>query len=117
VAANTKSGAQVARSENPVDNLGKNDFSARLNQTFRIHFGEDAVLDAELTEVQALGPAPDVDADWRQAFSILFRVSNPDVFPQHIYTVEHKELGRMELFLVPMGPDQGGGMRYEAVFA
>jgi hypothetical protein len=38
------------------------------------------------------------------------------VLPQATYPVEHDELGRMEIFLVPIGPD-GSGMRYEAVFA
>jgi hypothetical protein len=29
--------------------------------------------------------------------------------------VRHAQLGAMEIFLVPIGPDEGG-MRYEAIF-
>jgi hypothetical protein len=35
--------------------------------------------------------------------------------PQHIYALEHTSLGKLELFLVPIGPDERG-MRYQAVF-
>jgi hypothetical protein len=35
--------------------------------------------------------------------------------PQRIYRVEHGELGAMEIFLVPIGPDEVAH-RYEAVF-
>jgi hypothetical protein len=39
--------------------------------------------------------------------------------PQAIYPLEHQALGRMEIFLVPIGPDPRGkrkGMQYEAAF-
>lgn len=35
--------------------------------------------------------------------------------PQGIHRVEHEQLGSLEIFLVPLGPDQQG-MRYEAIF-
>ena len=35
--------------------------------------------------------------------------------PQGTYPMEHETLGRLEVFLVPLGPD-AQGMRYEAVF-
>jgi hypothetical protein len=34
---------------------------------------------------------------------------------QRIYRVEHVELGTIEIFLVPIGPDEVG-QRYEAIF-
>jgi hypothetical protein len=36
--------------------------------------------------------------------------------PQRIYRLQHEELGQLELFLVPIGPD-ADGMCYEAVFS
>jgi hypothetical protein len=51
----------------------------------------------------------------RRAFSIILRASKEIVLPQRIYRVEHAALGALDLFLVPLGPDQEG-MRYEAVF-
>jgi hypothetical protein len=38
------------------------------------------------------------------------------VLPQAIYDLEHDALGHLDLFLVPIGPSQGG-MRYQASFA
>ena len=38
------------------------------------------------------------------------------VLPQAIYGLDHAELGRLELFIVPVGPDPGGGVVYEAAF-
>ena len=67
----------------------------------------DAAIDAELLEVERLGDTQ---------FSIVFRGPRDPVFPQSIYRVEHAALDALELFLVPIGPDEVG-MRYEAVFA
>jgi hypothetical protein len=35
--------------------------------------------------------------------------------PQGIYKLENEKLGALEIFLVPIGPDEKG-MRYEAIF-
>jgi uncharacterized protein DUF6916 len=44
------------------------------------------------------------------AFSLTFEASDPTPREQQIFMVEHGELGRFELFLVPIAPTQ-----YEAV--
>jgi hypothetical protein len=49
------------------------------------------------------------------AFSLLFVAAAGPWLPQAIYPVEHPELGTMEIFLVPIGPVQGGN-GYQAVF-
>jgi len=38
------------------------------------------------------------------------------MLPQATYTLEHTELGELDIFLVPVGPDGGGRQQYEAVF-
>jgi hypothetical protein len=48
-------------------------------------------------------------------FSIIFRGPSGQSLPQRIYRLEHAQLGTLDLFLVPIGPD-GVGMCYEAVF-
>jgi hypothetical protein len=47
----------------------------------------------------------------RAPFSLVFRGGPTPPLPQRIHRVEHAELGALEIFLVPVGPD-----RYEAVF-
>ncbi len=50
-----------------------------------------------------------------EQFSLIFRAAREPVLPQRTYHVEHETLGSMDLFLVPIGPDDSG-MRYQAVF-
>jgi hypothetical protein len=49
------------------------------------------------------------------AFSLLFVAPPGPWLPQAIYPVAHPALGRMGIFLVPVGPVQGGN-GYHAVF-
>jgi hypothetical protein len=49
------------------------------------------------------------------AFSLSFIAPAGRVLPQAIYWVTHPALGPMEIFLVPVGPVQGGN-GYHAVF-
>jgi hypothetical protein len=84
------------------------DFARHTGGRFRIH--ADPPFDAELTQVsEADGGAA------RRQFSLMFRGGPSPPLPQRIYRVEHAELGRLDIFLVPVGPD-AEGQRYEAVF-
>jgi len=47
----------------------------------------------------------------RAPFSLVFQGGPTPPVPQRIHRVEHRALGALEVFLVPIGPD-----RYEAVF-
>jgi hypothetical protein len=49
------------------------------------------------------------------AFSLIFVAPKGPWLQQAIYPVKHPVLGIMELFLVPVGPMQGGN-GYQAVF-
>ena len=99
-----------------LDRLTRDDFAARLHQTFRICPPGLDPLEVELISASSWGK-PDPLSRGRQPFSIVLRSLIRDRYlPQHIYPVEHDDLGRLELFLVPIGPDEVG-MRYEAVFS
>lgn len=54
--------------------------------------------------------------DPNRPFSLLFRGPKGRPFDQGIQVLDHRELGRLEIFLVPMQPDDEGPL-YEAVFA
>jgi hypothetical protein len=84
-------------------------FSACVGHRFRLE-GDGQNLEAKLVEAKCLGN------DRGRPFALLFRVEEGPVLPQRIYPLEHDRLGRLELFLVPVGPDDLG-MRYEAVFS
>jgi hypothetical protein len=90
-----------------IDTLTAADFAPHLDTPFRV----DGAFDVALAEVaEADGGAG------RRQFSLLFRGGPTPPLPQRIYALEHAALGRLELFLVPLGPD-ADGQRYEAVFA
>jgi hypothetical protein len=86
------------------------DFEPRIKDNFCIPtpVGE---VELKLVAVRQLGKAI------RQggAFSLTF-LSPPGPFlPQATYALQHAALGAIELFLVPLGPGDGGNT-YEAVF-
>lgn len=85
------------------------EFAACVGDRFRLD-GNGCELVAELVEAKPLGEARD------RPFALLFRVEDGPTLPQKIYPLEHDRLSRLELFLVPVGPDEVG-MRYEAVFS
>lgn len=101
-----------------LESLDMTTFAGRVGEQFRILIDEASTLTTRLIEVT---PAPDVDGcqarvDGRAPFSLVFRSPPGAPLPQHIYRLQHDELGTLDLFLVPIGPD-AEGMRYEAVFS
>jgi hypothetical protein len=98
-----------------LNKLTHSDFAAHLNQTFRIHLESIPPLEAELIDVAPMGSEPQ-DEGGRWAFSIVLRGPREPVLPQQIYPVEHEQMGTLDLFLVPLGPDKEGNIKYEAVF-
>lgn len=97
-----------------LEHLTDADFNGRIGEPFLVRTPAGATLGAVLLEVTPhphLPPTP----GRRRGFSIVFRVAEPGHRPQGIYRVEHPALGALQVFLVPIGP-RDGGMGYEAVF-
>lgn len=69
-------------------------------------------------ELVSVTPLPSTGVGHRAApFSLEFRGPNEPLLEQAIHSLEHDGLGRLELFLVPLGPDpETDRMRYEAIF-
>ena len=98
-----------------LDGLTRDDFDARVGDVFGLQLGGDAMLSLELVSSDPLA-AGIVGGASRAPYSLIFRSAGERRHaPQHIYTVRHAELGAIEMFLVPIGPDERG-MLYEAVF-
>ena len=102
-----------------LDKLKKQDWSGCLHQPFSATLaGHDTPdqeqglgLELELIEVMGLGEQPGAQ---REPYSLVFRGPAQPAFEQQIVVLNHPQLGRLDLFLVPIGPDRHG-MRYEAV--
>ena len=101
-----------------LDKIKSSDFSPYLNQTFHIHAEASKPLEAELVDVTEFKPRSDQDTESskRNPFSIIFSCAQDQPLEQKIYKVEHDEMGTLELFLVPIGPDKNGLFQYEALF-
>ena len=99
-----------------LDELKSTDFTPCLNQAFQLHLEGHDPWPLTLASVTVLGPARVRNGvELRPPFSLIFRGPLQPVLPQRIYALEHERLGRLEIFIVPVGPE-GGGMNYEAVF-
>lgn len=99
----------------PLEQLTGSDFRPYLNTTFTIQLEGLDPIPLELDRVTETSSKPWPDA--RQPFTLHFLgpVSQQYLL-QHIYALDHPAMGRLELFLVPLGPE-AGRMRYEAVFS
>jgi hypothetical protein len=99
-----------------LDQVTRADFAQCLGQPFQIECGGRAV-DVELSSVTGLGfKSPgDQEHGKRESFTLLFHAPKNWRLPQRIYQLSHPKLGALEMFLVPIGPDEKG-MRLEAVF-
>lgn len=97
-----------------LETLTLDHFTALVGETFRVQLGGDTQLDLVLSEVTALSAAS-AGSDKRNPFGLVFRDPGRRVLPQSVYALEHPKLGRLEIFIVPIGPD-ASGMRYEAIF-
>ena len=95
-----------------LDKLTIDDFRSRIGDAFRVVVDDQQYFEAQLSEVNELGTGV---PGGRNPFSLIWRAAAEVVVPQRIYRIEHDQLGALDIFLVPLGPE-GGAMRYEAVF-
>jgi hypothetical protein len=97
-----------------LESLDMTSFTGRVGEQFRIAIGDATMLTTQLIEVTPAGTPP--RGPRRTPFSLVFRSPPGAPLPQRIYRLHHDELGALDLFLVPIGPDDDG-MLYEAVFS
>jgi hypothetical protein len=95
-----------------LDKVHRVQFADLVDQDFEIALQDGVPLDVRLVEVQSLGAT---QAGGREPFALEFRADSSVRLPQHIYTVRHRQLGTMDIFLVQIGADSTGAY-FEAVF-
>jgi hypothetical protein len=96
-----------------LDKLTRGDFGPLLGSSFRLE-ADGASLELKLIAADAAGASR--SGTPRQPFSLLFHGPHAPLLAQQIYPLEHTALGLLEIFLVPIGPDDQG-QRYQAIFA
>ncbi len=90
--------------------LEQEEFARHLNTKFLIHLNEAETIEAELTNVSPL-----LVSDRQQRFSITFRTSSETLLEQGMRQFEHDQMGRFDLFIVPIERSDEGTY-YEAIF-
>ena len=97
-----------------LDTLTLESFTPHVGGAFRLSTPEGTALTLTLDEARSLaspGTRAEGDRRKREPFRLLFRGPSLPILPQGIYPLEHAALGRLEIFIVPIGPGQ-----YEAIF-
>lgn len=91
------------------------DFKPLVGQMFNVSHPD---FSETLTLVEAKAARAKPPAGFRHGFSLLFEGASRDRWLQQaIHPLDHAALGRLELFMVPLGPKGSDGrFVYEAVF-
>ena len=101
-----------------LDRLTVDDFRPHVGEVFSIDAGDAGTIDLELTEARTYDPSAPAsdDSGNRSPFQLHFRGPAEPIVAQQICPLDNETLGRLEIFIVPIGRDESG-TRYEAIFA
>ena len=96
-----------------LEDLTHESFEPHVGSGFAISVdGHEDVL--TLTEVAARKPVPGFD---RAPFSLTFTGARSDaLFNSQLLDMQHAELGTLSIMISPLGRNEDGTFRYEAVF-
>lgn len=100
-----------------LDRVTHSDFEPLRGAAFGADMPAAPGVGLELVEVCPLRPPPPRRGRpaARHPFSLTFRARTPAYVPQGTYPITHDRLGRLDVFLVPVGRDDDG-LLLEAVF-
>jgi len=86
-----------------------------VGSAFSVALDDPWNLRLVLSEASPLAKETSFAGAFRAPFRLIFDGPAQPVHPQATLPLDHPQLGRVEIFLVPIGPD-GHAMRYEAIF-
>jgi hypothetical protein len=114
--------APLRMKEISLDDLSFTTLAGQVNTTFQVQVSQNHSVDLEL--VQALlaperGSAPPAGrrpaVDYEE-FSLVFRGDRKTPLEQKMFNFSHEQIGRFELFIVPVVSRDTENAYYEAVF-
>ena len=104
----------------PLNELSFETLANHLHTIFHVHTSEQHLHPLQLICVEVKEPslredpnAPDAEFE---RFSLVFAGSQADRLPQENYLFEHPQIGRFEMFIVPVLSLDPKRQKYEAVF-
>jgi len=93
-----------------LEELKPTTFAKHLNSEFQVQ--DPAAQPFALKLIQVVEGTKTAQFE---AFSLLFHGPAAHFIPQGIHTINHTQLGEVDLFLVPVGKNDNG-FEYEAIF-
>ena len=93
--------------------LSADDFEPLIGSDIEVSADDESLPPLRLDAIARLRSQP--GAPRQEPFSLAFS-AQPPVREQGIYRLEHADLGSVDMFLVPIGREPNGRVRYEAVF-
>ena len=102
----------------PLSNLSLAAFEGLLGASFKVRPAGGGILKLTLRKAQSLSfstPPRAAGPRW-EGFSLVFSGPSGQVLPQDTYSFEHEQVGRFDMFIVPIGQPPDGVPRYQAVF-
>ena len=87
-------------------------FNRRLHSQFCVLVDSANTVQIELFEVTR---GDSISNPRQETFSLLFNGPASPILSQRTYCFEHDEIGRFDLFIVPVGENQTG-VQYQAIF-
>ena len=101
------------------DQLTLETFAPWVKTKFRTFAETDNFLELELIEAGEIANAGQrqlpIDGPRQEMFSLIFAGPVERQLPQQIYGFEHDQVGRFDLFIVPVG-QKSGFVLYQAIF-
>ena len=96
-----------------LDKVTRQVFTEAMGSTFELKRDGEPTLGLDLIEATDLRQPGKLGRP--DPFSLIFRGPMEPVLPQKIYAMHNRKVGKMDIFIVPIGPDDQG-MLYQAIF-
>ena len=93
-----------------LEELQQARFTELLNSDFQVFDDPATAFAVRLVEVNDRATTPH-----QEVFTLLFHGPTKNFIGQGIHKLKHKDLGEIDIFLVPVGQDKDG-FQYEAIF-
>ena len=98
-----------------LEKLTIDSFTPHVGSSFHLEAEGLQSMELTLESVDPVGQEPKPDEQRQRPFSLLFLGPLEPTLPQQMVPLRHAVMGGLDLFLVPLGPNEKG-MIYEAVF-
>ena len=101
----------------PLEQLSFESIAGLVKTNFRLWLNEQEGMDLELFEItpRSVAATGGANGPKYENFALMFRGPADRQLAQQIYLFESAQIGRFELFIVPVGRDQNGAL-YQATF-